>query len=267
MKSPVRVIVMAVFASLVLLACSDDEPDFRARPDVTLTSSPVVVTPPPPEVPSPVVEGDCPNQAEVASNALSRVAGPLIGDVTGDATPERVYLSLDSSGPAGCQAFVVVAETTTVSAPIEGWDPSAGIASPTLNGLVQIDGRPGAEIVVNLAAGASTQFVGVFSASGGTIERVVTTGDDQTSGGADLFAYGGSVGHLEAADCTTDGLIVLSSAIPKANRYQVNRRFFLPSGATLELQAAASRRSVVTLNELEDFPEFRASPFGTCPAS
>jgi hypothetical protein len=74
------------------------------------------------------------------------------------------------------------------------------------------------------------------------------------------------VGHVEAVDCTTDGRVVLSSAIPKEDRYQVSRRFFRPSGSTLNLEPAATRRAVVTLNQLEDFPEFAASPFGTCPA-
>jgi hypothetical protein len=259
-------VAVAVALVLVAPACSDDEPDVRARP-----KPPVVITPSVPptnsplEVPSAPPDSACPNQAD-AANPLNRIAGPLIGDVTGDATPDRVYLSLDEAAPPGCQAFVVVSETTSVAAPIEGWDPSAGVASPTFNGLFQIDGRPGAEIVVNLAAGASTQFVGAFSATGGVVERVTTSSTKETSSGSnDLFAYGGSVGHLEAVDCASGGTVVVSSAIPKGRRYEVSRSFYRPSGPTLQLQSSDSRRSVVAANEIDDFPEFASSPFGSCP--
>jgi hypothetical protein len=266
MTSALRIGGALIAGVLALVACSD-EPRVRTRAASPETSVTAPATPRVTLEPTPVVEGACANQAEVTSNPLNRSSGPLIGDVTGDATPERIYVTVDQAGPPGCQAFVVVSEAATVTSPIEGWDPSAGVASPTLNRLVQIDGRPGAEIVVNLAAGASTQFVGAFSVAEGTVERLATAGDEASSGTADLFAFGGSVGHLEAVDCTNDGEVVLSSAIPKADRYQVTRRFFTPSGANLDLNVDASRRLVVTLNELEDFPEFGASPFGSCPSS
>jgi hypothetical protein len=264
-RSPRRRVAIALLAvALAGLACSEDDPEPRSAPDPPVTLPPLT-TSPPPELPSVPPAGDCPNQAEVATNPLNRVAGPLIGDVTGDATPDRVYLSLDEAAPEGCQAFVVVSETTSLAAPVEGWDPSAGVSSPSFNGLYQIDGRPGSEVVVLLATGASTQFVGAFSAAGGVIERITTSTTGEASPGSnDLFAFGGSVGHLEAVDCV-EGRVIVSSAIPKGQRYQVTRNFYEPSGATLELQTSDSRRAVVSLQELEDFPEFASSPFGSCP--
>lgn len=263
------VALVVLVAVLGLQACADDDPDVRAEPE-----PPVVLTPSVPEVPTiteaPSVPpaGDCPNQADAATNPLNRTAGPLIGDVTGDGAPDRLYLWLDQAAPAGCQAFLVISETTPIAAPIEGWDPSAGIASPTFNGLYEIDGRPGAEIVVVLASGASTQFVGAFTASNGFVERLRTSATDETSSGNnDLFAFGGSVGHLEAVDCTEDGRVVVSSAIPRGERYQVSRNFYEAAGAILQLQASASRRAVVTAQEIEDFPEFARSPFGSCPTA
>lgn len=250
----------------MVAACAEDEPPARARPESPLTTATAAPTLVSPTEEPPVAAGDCPNQAEVATNPLNRTAGPLIGDVTGDGAPDRVYLSLDEAASAGCQAFVVVSEPASLAAPIEGWDPTAGVTSPTFNGLFQIDGRPGTEIVVLLAAGASTQFVGAFSAAGGTIERVTTSATDEASSGAnDLFAFGGSVGHLEAVDCASDGRVVVSTAIPRGQRYQVTRNFYRPSGATLELATAGDRRTVVSLEEIEDFPEFASSPFGSCP--
>ena len=259
--------IAVALAAGVLAGCSEEEsPPPTTQPEVPLTTLPPATAATPVAEPSVPPAGECANQGDVAVNPLNRIAGPLIGDVTGDATPDRVYLSMDEAGPAGCQAFVVVSETVTLVAPIEGWDPSSGLTAPRFEGLHQIDGRPGAEIVVHLAAGASTQFVGAFSATGGIIERIETTATDEASSGSgDLFAFGGSVGHLEAVDCTEDGLVVVSSAIPRGQRYQVTRSFYAPSGATLEPSTPATRRAVVALEQVEDFPEFASSPFGSCP--
>ena len=126
-----------------------------------------------------------------------------------------------------------MSEAATVTGPIEGWDPSAGVALPTLNRLAQIDGRPGAEIVVNLAAGASTQFVGAFAVAEGTVERLATTGDEASSGTADLFAFGGSVGHLEAVGLHDEGRSCVERH-SQSGSLSGDRRFFTPSGATLD---------------------------------
>lgn len=262
-----RAAIALVVAAFTLAGCADEEPPPRtSQPEAPLATAPAATITTPVAPPSVPPAGDCPNQADAAVNPLNRIAGPLIGDVTGDATPDRVYLSLDEAAPPGCQAFVVVSETVSLVAPIEGWDPSGGLTSPRFEGLHQIDGRPGAEIVVHLAAGASTQFVGAFSATGGVIERLATTATEQSSSGSnDLFAFGGSVGHLEAVDCTEDGRIVVSSAIPRGERYEVTRSFYAPAGATLEPSTPGTRRAVVALDQIEDFPEFAASPFGTCP--
>jgi hypothetical protein len=259
-----------MLAGLLLLGgCSDDRPAQKApispTPSEIQTSTPTAAEGSPTEASG----SECSNEAGIAANALDRVSGPLIGDVDGDGVPERVFIALDDAGPPGCQAFVVVSGTATTSAPISDWDPATGIASPTLNLLAQIDGRPGAEIVVDLAAGASTQFVGAFSVAGGTFERIETTDTRSNSpaGSGGLFAFGGSVGHLEAVDCTTAGEVILSSASPKGNRYQLERRFYSPEGAALSLQSAKTERRVVSATAINTFPEFGASPFGSCPAS
>ena len=251
----------------LLAACSDDEPDARA---------PVTAPVETPAAPSTVIPVESPSAASVADcagvdpgDALHRVSGPMIGDVDGDGAPDHVYLTLDAAAPEGCRAFVFVSGVAAFAAPIQDWDPAAGLSSPSLNRLVQIDGRPGAEIVVNLAAGASTQFVGAWSGFGGDLQRIVA-GDragDPSTGGGSLFAFGGSVGHLEAVDCTTVAEVVISSAIPKGARYQVDRRFYNPEGASLKLNVAKTEHPIVSAERVNDFPEFGASPFGTCPSS
>ena len=256
--------------ALVLLAgCSGDEPRRTARaPRATAAPSPAPsATVAPSSAPSAAVSGSCSNEAEVASNALDRVSGPLIADVDGDATPERIYLSMDPKGPPGCQAFVVISADSTRSTAIADWDPAGALSAPSLNEVVQIDRRPGAEIVINLAAGASTQFVGVYSVFGGSFERLATQDRGDSGAAADLFAFGGSVGHLEAVDCTADGAVVLSSAIPKGARYQVDRRFYIANGPSLSLQVARNETEVVAAAGIDRFPEFAASPFRSCAAA
>jgi hypothetical protein len=251
----------------LLAGCSDDEPVARApvAPAVETPAAPSTVVPV--ESPSAVAVTDC--AGVDPGNPLHRVSGPMIGDVDGEAAPDHVYLTVDQAGPEGCRAFVFVSGVATFAAPIQDWDPAAGLSSPTLNRLVQIDGRPGAEVVVNLAAGASTQFVGAWSGFGADLQRIVAEdrASDPSTGGGSLFAFGGSVGHLEAVDCTTAADVVISSAIPKGARYQVERRFYTPEGASLNLEAAKTEHPIVSADRINDFPEFGASPFGTCPST
>lgn len=258
-----------VSAAAVLLlvvasaACSGDEPITRVS-GPTETTSPTPVLSPSPTPAAPV--GDCPGVDP--ANPLHRVSGPLIGDVDGDAVPDHTYVTVDAEASPGCQAFVAVSGPASFAAPIEDWDPAAGMSSPTLNRLAQIDGRPGAEVVVNVAAGASTQFVGVWSALNGQMQRL--TAEQSANGGSpssQLFAFGGSVGHIEAVDCTGGGEVVITSAIPQGAKYQVERRFYEPVDGALSLEPAKTERPVLSAQNVNDLPEVAGSPFGTCPAS
>jgi hypothetical protein len=264
MRSLARVVAVTATAALLAACSSKDKPVERATVESPAASVVPVVTEAPAASPTEVAT-EC--SGADPTDALKRVSGPLSGDVDGNGAPDQTYLTLDAAGSPGCQAFIVVTGAATFAAPIEDWDPAAGLTSPSLNRLAQIDGRPGAEIVVNLAAGASTQFVGVWSVAGGLFDRIVAQdrGGDAATAGGTLFAFGGSVGHLEAVDCTATGEIVISSAIPKADRYQVERRYYHPVDAALELDIAKTQHPVVTAEKVNDFPEFGASPFGTCP--
>ena len=139
--------------------------------------------------------------------------GSLEGDVDGNGASDVVSLLVNENGSRGCKAFVVVdTATEDLLAPIVDENIAFSLGFPTLNALVQIDDRPGKEVVVDVTAGASTSFAGIFSAGGDALERIRLESDALPYG--DLFPYGGSVGHLEASDCAPDGGVVVSAATP-----------------------------------------------------
>ena len=204
------------------------------------------------------------------------VVAELTADIDGNGVEDRVTLQTRLSNPEGCQAFVVAdvldeaGNGVVVSEPIWESGSQGGLPQPRLNSAVEITGQPGLEILVDEMSGASTQFVGAFTFVDGTLERIEApeATEDIWSGAAEgVFPYGGSVGHIEGADCHADGGIVVSAALPAgpaANTYVVVRRYFDIEGAELTLRD--TERPIATAKEVfEDFPEFRASPFGSCP--
>ena len=215
----------------------------------------------------------CENEATVVDNASEPEEGVLTGDVDGDEKDDTVYLAPDSDGDAGCRSFlIVVAGDTTYSAPVDPSGSPRSLPEPSLHSVIDFDFDPGSEVVVNLEAGASTQFVGVFKLTDDGIERITIEGRGpgpfaQELGQDSLFPFGGSVGHVEAVDCINPGLIVMSAATPmgsSADRYEVERRFFRLEGTVLVLQPGSNEVHQVDALELDPFPEFRSSPFGLC---
>lgn len=188
-------------------------------------------------------------------------------DVDGDRSDDAISILVDRGGDVGCQAFLVV-ETSGGRASNTVWTQgsAAGLPQPRLHGFSPVNGVPGMEVLVDEAAGASTQFVGVFTLDEARLERVALERDTATdlwSGAADgLFPYGGSVGHVEAADCLAPGLIAVSIALPDANRYEVVRRIL-----ELEVDVMVLReteRDRVRAGAVRRFPEFNGSPFESC---
>jgi hypothetical protein len=206
----------------------------------------------------------CPDEEEVTSDPSARIGGRLDGDVDGNGSPDEVSLAFDDNAARGCQAFLIVEgpDETGVLA-IESFDRAYGLPQPRLNTLAEVDSVPGGEVVVDLVAGASTQFVGLFTMTGGGLARVVVAGDEFPAD--DLFPYGGSVGHLEASNCAGDaGTVVISTATPRGDHYQVTRRFFSFEGSTPRLEPTSTEREGVALEDLGQFPEYGSSPFGGC---
>jgi hypothetical protein len=217
-------------------------------------------------------DGRCDNEAAVVDNELRRQEGSLKGDLDGDDSEDEAYIVADRAGKPGCRSFLVMSVgSSRYSATIDPSGQPRSLAVPTLHSLAEIDGYPGLETVVNVEMGASTQFVSVF-----------TFGDERTPPQqlelrgkppgpfagelGNLFAYGGSVGHLEAVDCL-DEHVVMSVALPvgdSADTYEVERHYFAPEGNQLVLNKALTEKVMVAGLKIDDFPEFAGSPFGSC---
>ncbi|MDQ3983365.1 MAG: hypothetical protein M3271_11865 [Actinomycetota bacterium] len=250
---------LLLVACLALAACTPSPPEEDAG---------APTTPPPTTAASaaptedPALEPACPNEVAVVADESLQTAGEISGDVDGDGTDESVTIFFDRAGEDGCQAFVVArsGEEIAAAGPLETWRSDFGLPMPTLNSLREVDGEPGLEVVVNMGAGASTQFVGIVTAEGGALRQVTSDVPDQAGEG--LFGVGGSVGHLEAVDCADDGRLVASFAAPAGAKYRVERRFLVFRGTELVADEVEVER--VRIERLNDFPEYAAAPFGSC---
>jgi hypothetical protein len=267
MPKGARTTMWALGAVIALgaIACSGDEPN----PTPTVSPAPSSASPTPTVSPTESIAGPiCSNGLQVAEGLVTRLQGQLEGDVDGDGTDDIVWLARDDDGPAGCKTFVV-AETAggNLVAPTDPEGTMVGF-EPRLQALVQADGRPGAEIIAQVLAGASTQFTAMFTVGDGGLVRVAVEPVGTFGAVADLFPFGGSVGHLEASDCAADGRIVVSVATPaggSGERYEVERVFLRFEGSDL-VQDQVTKR-VVSAFKIQELPEYRSSPFGSCPTS
>ena len=265
---PLLVVVAA------MTACSAGSQGDAELPSGVVEGAPNVAvgTPTPSPSASAPATSDCPNESAIAGDPARQIGPTSTVDVDGDGAQDEVSLAKDPAGPEGCAAFVVVrlGGATAVSAPVWEVGPEGGLPQPRIHGFADIDGRPGEEVLIDEAAGASTQFVGAFVYVEDDLERVTAKGGIAPEAGpfADLFPYGGSVGHIEAVDCTPDGIVV-STAVPSGESaggrsvaYEVKRRIFAYDGASLEEQETESE--TVPIEDLDRFPEYSASPFGSC---
>lgn len=214
----------------------------------------------------------CANQDDVVRDMAAYSEQELTGDVDGDGAEDVVSLAIDPEAEPGCRALLVVETRDAVA--VAAVDPDAarvqrGLSQPALSFLTELDPR-GVEVVVDIEMGASTRFAGVFTLKDEDLRRIDVAGlrigpVASDPGLEDLFAYGGSVGHIDGAGCARDGDIVVSSATPSgsgADRYQVERRFYALEGATLVPRGR--ERRVVAARDLDDLPEFTSLPFGSC---
>ena len=202
----------------------------------------------------------CPS---VNASQVSRPQGRSVsGDVEGDGRRERVYVVVDRTEEPGCRGLLVVRGRSSLAAVgIDEGVTSFELGLPRLNSLVDIDSEEGLEIVVDVAQGASTAFVAVFSMTSGTLEGVRPPRLPNIPTG--LFAHGGSVGHLDAVDCRGD-LVMVSSAMARGRGYKVTRRFLEPRSAEWRLRGSLTERRSVRAQSIARFDEFSGPPFASC---
>ena len=241
-----------------------------ASPSESLSASPGKPTRPSspsssaPPSPSPTLAQGCPNQAAILSDPGLLRPGSLRADLDGDGRKDTVRVALDRQGGAGCQAFLVVRlGKALVIAPIERWEPNLVLSAPHLNTAARIDSAKGDDVVVDVTAGASTQFEAVYGYRAGRLAPVGLKGFPFNG----LYPYGGSVGHIDGEACTDRQLVVISSAVPvgvSGRRYRVVRRFFRPAPGVLVYQPKRTQRKVLPAGAVSRLREFSAGPFGGC---
>ena len=257
----------------LLVACSSGVEEPELPPGVVEGSPPVAPAASSSAAPTPTsaAAADCSNEVSVAADPARQLGTSRAADVDGDGVIDTVALASDPAGPEGCTTFVVAdLGDSVVAEPVWEAGPEGGLPQPRLHGLTDIDGRPGNEILVDEAAGASTQFVGAFVVVDGDLERVTIEGGvgEDGDGLDDLFPFGSSVGHIEAVDCVGEQVVV-STATPSSDQneqangiYEVERRFYEFDGATLE--TVETERVEAPVDRLNDFPEFGSAPFASC---
>lgn len=260
-----------VCLALLGAACSDAPDPRSARPSPNERSrSPAAAgNPSPAETSTP---GSCSNEAAVVTDRTGQIGDSAQADVDGDGLIDQVAVVADEDGSRGCRAFVIadLGGGGVAVAPVWEVGPEGGLPQPRLNSAVDINSDGRDEAVVDEAAGASTQFVGVFTFVDGDLQRMSAEGRALSSdvGGVELFGYGGSVGHLDAIDCAARGRVVVTQAVPTsdpnaaAGVYEVTRRFAEVNGATLGLVYV--ERTATRDTSFARFPEFAGSPFAGC---
>jgi hypothetical protein len=244
----------AGLAVTALIAC-----DGSAAPSDTRVGNQVIVSSQSGRGGSPLV---CRRAARVVTRAAFRRPGELRGDVDGDGDDDELFVAVAQGARRGCRVFVA-ADTgdRLLAAPIPDDYVSFELGLPALRTLAAVDDVQGAEIVVDVGAGASTQFASVFTVTEGRLLQVIAQG----AGPAGLFAYGGSMGHVSAVDCDAPGRVVISSAVPRRNHYRVARRFATAHGRVWRIDPSATEHNRAPLSSLRDYREFARSPFGSCP--
>lgn len=270
-----RSLIALVCLALLAGACGGDEPEKDPTVPEVGTSEPTpsatvaeTVTPSPTE--EVAQEPLCPNQAETVADESLRGEGRLTGELDEDGVPDVVSTAVDQTGEPGCQAFLVVESDGDIrSTPIEVTEIPFTMGFPRLIALPLINEQPGAEIVVGVGAGASTQFAAAYTAVDGQIVPVLREGAANLE--QSLLPFGGSVGHQDAFDCAPEagpGAIVISTAAPvgAGARFSYERRFFLPAEPDLFVEdPSLLQEGTIRTQRLDSLHEFPNAPFGSCP--
>ena len=222
-------------------------------------------TPIPSEAPSPEPASACAEEIVTAESETHPAQSSFMGDVDGDGEHDPISIKSFPRAEPGCRAVLTAfpgGAPISVSLEQEGVDVASG--APTLLGAADVDGRPGSEIIVRLVSGASTEFLGLYSAASGSLERLTVKGGEF----GDLFPSGGSVGHLEQSDCAEPGTVVIATATPQGAKYLVRRAGFVWDGDAFSPDSNATTEEVVDADDLASGAVLgfaSGAPFGSCP--
>ena len=207
----------------------------------------------------------CRSRAGVFSAAS---ADALEADVDGDGAADRVFVATRRDAPPRCRYFLV-AQTgaAAVVRPIRVAERDASFAAeiriPELLALAEVDRRPGAEAVVVVWRGASTEFARIYALREGTFARLRVPGSLSPS--RDTFALAGSVGNVSAVDCRrrASGLVRTAIAANTGREYLLERRLYRLRGTVFHVVARGTSR--VDHDRIDSHPAFRRpGPFASC---
>jgi hypothetical protein len=144
--------------------------------------------------------------ASPAASASLPAAGPqLRGDVDGDGRPEVLAVRYRPKAPVPC-GFLLTARSRSVVSSVRLHLSASKFGSaadavrygdaPSARSLAAIDRRPGAEVLVRLWQGASSQGGSVFTLHDGRLRRMTIEGRWDNE-----FSWWGSVTHNANVDC------------------------------------------------------------------
>jgi hypothetical protein len=146
-----------------------------------------------------------------------KIWGPaLAADVTGDHRVDRVRLARAWRSPLRCRFFVVLSSNGRTTATLVVQPelvnlPNAELQTehiPRLLAIVSLPGGP-RDVAVQLLAGGSTEFAGLFVPVGGTLGRVVIRPKLPDT---NLLPYNGSVTHFDGVGCGAHSTVVATGA-------------------------------------------------------
>jgi hypothetical protein len=141
---------------------------------------------------------------------------PLAADLTGDGRVDQVRLAHAWRSPRRCRFFVVLSSrgrstATRIDQPELVSLPNAELQTEHIPRLLAIVALPGGprDVAVQLLAGASTEFAGLFVPVGGTLRRVVIRPRIPDT---NLLPYNGSVTHFDGVGCAAHSTVVATGA-------------------------------------------------------
>jgi hypothetical protein len=194
----------------------------------------------------------------------------LRGDVDGDGSTDRVFVTVAGQAAARCRYLPVVAlDGRRLVAPItHRWYSRARSSFVKrylqLDSLIALTPR-GLDIVVNVDRGATTDSIAIFALEGRNLRRRLLA----EPGSEHLVLHGGSVTHQHGVDCKRprSGMLLVSGGAPLGNSWQVERRLYraLPAGP-LQLVATTRQRVRDFEAAVGRFPEL-GTAFRSCTAA
>ena len=168
--------------------------------------------------PSASARGDARRCLTVGDAARDKkIWGPaLAADITGDGRVDHVRLASAWESPHRCRFFVVLSSRGRSTASRIDQPELARLSNaelrtehvPKLLAIVSLPGRR-RDVAVQLLAGASTDFVGLFVPVDGTLLRVVIRPKLPET---NLLPYNGSVTHFDGVDCAGHSTVVATGA-------------------------------------------------------